>query len=403
MKIGVDLRSLQIGHQYRGIGEVVRRTLNDILLHGKNDHEFIFFVYDKADDPLRLIEIPEGLSYEVRITSVIPTDKSLTIGQKLSRRFRTLIWNPIPKASDCKVFLQYDYALGVPWWTKTILVKHDIIPYIFWDEYFTSPVKHFKNKAARTTLRTILHNFEYKRVLSRSTRKAKKIVAVSKNTKKDLIEYLGVKEKKITVIHPGVSDQPLSDSGRLSKKYDMPTKDYLLFIGAADSRRRVEDLIDAFNNLKGAGEDIQLVLAGENFASLKEIKSPSAKRAVKASSYVDDIVLMGYIDDELKTKLYKGAIAYVFPSLYEGFGIPVLEAMLNSCPVITYKNSAIPEVAGDHAYYTKDWKDIWKLTAELRAEPDASRTKHAAAAKKHAQKFSWDKTAKSLYKLLTTK
>jgi glycosyltransferase involved in cell wall biosynthesis len=407
MIIGVDLRVLQVGHQYRGIGEVTKRTLDGIFslaLSDDKNHEFVFCEYDIEDDldPKDLLHIPEGLSYREVFIGQRPTpEKPRSKKQRFSDRQRKLFTNPLPGFRDCDVFLQFDHDLGVPTDCKTILIEHDIIPYIFWKDYFISPWLHVKHKAARTTIRELERNITYKRNLKRSIKNASKIVCVSEHTKQDLHTYLHVPLKKMQTIHLGVSRVSTKNGKAAQSTSALPAKPYLLFIGAVDARRRrVDDIVDAFNNLKAEGHDIQLVLAGENFQSPETVPNPVVHKAIMASSYKTDILTLGYIDDATKLALYKHALAFVFPTTYEGFGIPVLESMLMGCPVIVYRNSSIPEVGGNAALYAKDWTDIKRLAEDLLQQSAPERLKIIEAGRNQAAKFSWDKTARELYKVL---
>lgn len=405
MRIGVDLRVLQVGHQYRGIGEVAKRTLNEMFILSLEDDKqdsFVFFEFADMLDPKEFLNIPKYLKFEVVKIGLWPKlDKNRTMLQKLAYKWSIWFGNPIPAANKCDVFLQYDYALGVPTNTKSVLIEHDIIPYIFWNDYFTSPWLHVKHKAARTTIRTFVHNIEYKHILKRSAKNATKIICVSEHTRKDLKEYLHISMKKMTIIHLGVSKTSLNNEKAAITSGQFPDKPYLLFIGAVDARRRViDDIIDAFNNLKAEGHDIQLVLAGENFQSPEAIPNDIVRNAIYDSSYKEDILTLGYIDDNTKNKLFKNAIAFVFPTTYEGFGIPVLEAMANGCPVIVYKNSSIPEIAGEYAIYAKGWEDIYNGSTRLLSMSDIQKDRFIRAAQKHAKKFTWLKTSIEYYDAL---
>lgn len=403
MKIGIDLRPLQMGHKFRGIGEVTKQVSSRIIQRGSKDKDvsFVFYEYD-GDDPKELLNLPEGLEYEVIKLGIPPEeDKTATKGQKLQRTLKHFYGQPIDGSEKSDVFLQFDYAFGAPTNTKTLLIKHDLIPYLFWDRYFESAWVPFKNKAVRTTLRTLFANHKFMHILRRSLRDAHVIMSVSENTKKDIEKYFGVDPKKSKVALLGVDVKPAktNDTDRTPKE-KLPTKPYIMFVGAGDARRRVDDAVAAFNNLKAAGRDIQLVLVGENFKSPTDIPNTAVRNAVLGSSYKKDILTLGYVDDETKQKLYKGAIAYVYPTKYEGFGIPVLEAMLLNCPIIVYKNSSIPEVGGEHALYAKNWNDIKTQVERLMDEPESEKKTRAAAAKKHAEQFTWDRTADVIYQEL---
>lgn len=400
MKIGIDLRALQTGHKFRGIGEVAKQTTNRIIALAcedtKQDISFIFYEYDD-DDPKELLVIPEGLKYDVVKLGIMPENNTTaTKRDKIQRHLRDFYGDPIKDSEKSDIFLQFDYAFGVPNNTKTILIKHDLIPYVFWDKYFESAWVPFKNKALRTTLRTLFANYRFMRQLRRSLKDAHAIIAVSQSTKRDIEKFFNVNPTKTKVAHLGVDVEPAKTNGH-SAPVVLPTKPYLLFIGAGDARRRVDEAVTAFNNLKASGRDIQLVLVGENFKSPTEIPTLKVRNAVLGSSYKHDILTLGYIDDATKQRLYKGAIAFVYPTKYEGFGIPVLESMLMECPIISYKNSSIPEVGGDYAIYAHNWSDIVEKVEVLMDESDSDRKKRTQAAKRHAEQFTWDKTAQVIY------
>ena len=406
MKIGVDLRVFQVGHQYRGIGEVAKQSLGRIFTYALADTSkptFIFYMYDDPVDPKQFLDIPPALPYEEVYLGKRPSPDAARSGrEKLATRWRSWFGVPVPYAGRSDVFLQFDYALGVPRHPRAVLIAHDLIPYIFWNDYFTSPLIHIRHKAARTTLRTILNNSEFVRVMHRSYAHASHILCVSESTKKDLQRYLHVPEGKLGVVHLGASVE-ISRTGRLAvQDVPMPTKPFLLFAGGIDRRRRrVDDLIAAFNNLKASGHDIQLALVGENFQSPEAIPVETVRQAVLDSSYAKDILTLGYVDDKTKQELFRHAIAFVFPTIYEGFGIPILEAMLHECPVIAYRNSSIPEVGGKFALYATDWSGLQRRTLEVLAMPKAQRASFVRAAKVHAETFTWDETAKKLYRELT--
>jgi glycosyltransferase involved in cell wall biosynthesis len=405
MKIGIDLRALQTGHKYRGIGEVAKQTTDRILALASDDKrhdiEFVFYEYDD-DDPKDLLTLPAGLKYGiVKLGAMVEANDTEATRDKMRRKIAQLYGSPIPDTRQCDTFLQFDYAFGVPRDTKTILIKHDLIPYVFWDKYFESAWVPFKNKALRTTLRTLFANKSYMRILRRSLKDAHLILAVSDSTKKDVERFFNIKPKKVKTALLGVDVNPAktTNDNQVSQS-QLPTKPYLLFVGAGDPRRRVEDAIAVFNNLKADGASIQLVLVGENFQSLESIPNPVVRDAAVHSSYSNDILALGYVDDETKQDLYKNALAFVYPTRYEGFGIPVLEAMLLECPIVTYKNSSLPEVGGEHAYYASNWMEMKEQVEAIMALPNNENAARKKAAKLFAEQFTWDKTAKIIYEEL---
>jgi glycosyltransferase involved in cell wall biosynthesis len=399
MIIGIDLRALQTGHKFRGIGEVTKQVVNRIIRDADATDSFIFYEYDD-DTPRDLLTMPTDLPFEVVKLGRIPENPENVFSkkEKVIRRFKQLFGDPIADSAKSDVFLQFDYAFGVPSNTKSVVIVHDFIPYVFWDKFFESPFVSLRRRALRTALRTWFNNFAYLRTLKRSLHSAHSILAISESTKHDAEQLLNVPSSKVRVVHNGVSHEPSKTTG--VQRPDMPTKPYLLFIGAADARRRVDDLVAAYNNLKADGHDIQLALVGENFIQKDWIPNPLVRHEVLSSSYQNDILTMGYVDDETKQKLYENAIAFVYPTLYEGFGIPILESMLHNSPIISYRNSSTYEIGGSYALYAHDWSEIVSLTKELIDEPAADRAQRVAAAKKHAESFTWDKTATGVQKEL---
>jgi len=400
MKIGIDLRALQTGHKYRGVGEVAKQTTNRILglatKDDKTDVKFIFYEYDD-DDPKLLLDIPKSISYEVVKLGLMPENNpSATTKEKVKRHMDQLYGNPIKDSAKSDVFLQFDYAFGVPKNTRTVLIKHDIIPYIFWNSYFESAWVPFKNKAARTTLRTLFANHKFLHTLRRSLKNAHVILAVSDSTKMDIQKHFHVPEKKVRVALLGVDISPAKTNNN-DIQSNFPTKPYLLFVGAGDARRRVGDAIAAYNNLKAEGTDIQFVLVGENFKSPELIPNLAVRKAVLDSSYAKDILTLGYVDDATKQELYTNAIAFVYPTLYEGFGIPVLESMLLGCPIVTYKNSSISEVGGKYAYYARNWDELKQRVEEIMNLPVSENNRRKKQARQYAEMFTWDRTAELIY------
>ncbi len=403
MKLGIDIRPLQSGHRYRGIGEVTKQVTNHLLqivADSSDDVEFLFYVYEKSNyDPLELLDVPRHIKYRLINQGIEPELDKGNRKATLLRHLREMYGSPIRGASESDVFLQFDYALGVPGGTKTYLVAYDLIPLVFWRKYFVSAWQYFRQKALRTTLRTAYVNHKYMRVLKRNFRKTDRVLAISEHTKHDLKKYLNISNSKVEVVPLG-ADVKQAKTSHTTKSPAIPNKPYLLFIGAADARRRIEDLVSAFNNLKAEGSDLQLVLAGENFQSPVMIPNEKARKAVMSSSYSEDILTLGYIDDKTKEQLYQNALAYVYPTTYEGFGLPVLEAMLRGCLVVSYKNSSIPEVGGDHVYYASNWEGIKKQVEIVQRMSLGDRKKHSEKAHKHAMQFTWDKTASDFYKYL---
>lgn len=172
-----------------------------------------------------------------------------------------------------------------------------------------------------------------------SINRANKIIAVSQNTRKDLIEMWNVDPDKIEVVYHGV-DTPISDTiigNRLVKE------PYILYVGRRETFKNFERLLDAFALIDHQFKDLRLVCTSENFTE-KEILLLQEKK-------IYDKVIHIRADEKTMANLYKYAELFVYPSIYEGFGMPILEAMSYGCPVVISNTSCFPEIAKDAAVY----------------------------------------------------
>ncbi len=185
-----------------------------------------------------------------------------------------------------------------------------------------------------------------------SCRFAKKIIAVSENTKKDLMRLYKVPEKKISVVYEGHNGchsglDPESNQENINSKPDFRLRGnnkYLLFIGRLEERKNIAGIIKAFGILKNKHKiPHKLVLAGRPGFGYKKIAA-----YLSNFSYKSEVILPGFVSEAEKWKLLKAADIFLFPTFYEGFGIPILEAQSAGVPVVAGDNSSIPEVTGCH-------------------------------------------------------
>ncbi len=130
------------------------------------------------------------------------------------------------------------------------------------------------------------------------------------------------------------------------------------------------------------------------------IPTADTQKYVAASSYLNDIVFLGFVTDDQKDWLYQNTLAFVFPSVYEGFGLPVLEAMNYGARVITYENSSIKEVAGSLPLYATDFASIFTAAKDLLNKNDDGLSKYKRATQDHLKGFSWHQTTTKIIKLL---
>ncbi len=286
------------------------------------------------------------------------------------------------------------------------------------------------------------HQFPHKYYLNLATgyaaAHADALIAVSQATKNDLIEKLKVNEKRIHVIYEGYDKEKFKvhastgsttstsfSTGSLTtsslrtrsskfktdaqvntlKRFDIQ-KSYLLFVGTVQPRKNLVRLIEAFSRMVNSDSlilnpssfiirDLSLVIVGSKGWLADDIYQAPAKYGVASR-----VKFLGHVDDVYLPALYSGAKALVFPSLYEGFGLPILEAMAVGCPVLTSGISSMPEVAEDAALYVNPY-DIENITSGLIDILDRNKGQELRVkGLEQVKKFSWEKAARATLKVL---
>lgn len=227
--------------------------------------------------------------------------------------------------------------------------------------------------------------------VTRSAMSADHIITVSEFSKRQIVELIGVAPKKVTVTYNAVKERPTTptDLSELTQRYGV-TQPYILGLSSPSPHKNIAGLVKAFGLLKRKGYgDLRLVLAGH-----RSVDGGELERVIHDSELRDDIIFTGYVPDGILAGLYKYAEVFAFPSTYEGFGIPILEAFSYGTPVVCSKVAAIPEVAGDAACYFNplDPEDMASAISSVLAD-DALRERLASKGKSRVQLFSWEKTA----------
>ena len=231
---------------------------------------------------------------------------------------------------------------------------------------------------------------------------ASKIITPSESTKKDLIEFYKVDRDKIRVIYHGVEKSPLLRGGWGCVKETLqhtpsPSQEgtySILFIGRLEKRKNLVNLIKAFEifrkSYKLQATSYKLILAGKAGFGFAEIK-----KAIQDSPFKKDIVLKNYVSEEEKGELYKNTDLFILPSFYEGFGLPVLEAMNYGAPVICSNVSSLPEAAGDAALLIdpNNPEEIAEAMKKVFSD-DNLRKKMIEKGFENVKKFSWEKCAR---------
>ncbi len=224
---------------------------------------------------------------------------------------------------------------------------------------------------------------------------ASHLIAVSQATKDDLVKKIGINPKKISVIHEGYNRllfKPVKADMLVNvlKQYDLVPGSYFLFAGTVQPRKNLKRLIKAFSLFGGAGEPIgkELVIVGSKGWLSDDIYQLPKKLGIEKK-----VKFLGYAPDKDLPALYGGAIALVFPSLFEGFGLPILEAQACGVPVITSNISSMPEVAGKGAILVDPYSIDDIVEGMIKVNNLDIRKKLIKAGFENVKRFSWEKAA----------
>ena len=240
-------------------------------------------------------------------------------------------------------------------------------------------------------------------IVPRSVKKADHVLADSAATKRDLIELYRTPDEKITVIYSGVdarfrrvNERRTLESTRA--KYGIPDVSYVLSVGTVQSRKNYSRVIQAIAAIRARGYDLHYAIAGGQGWLEAEMQATIGKCGM-----ADYVHLLGFVDDDDLAALYSDARLFVMASLYEGFGLPVLEAMACGVPVIASNVSSLPEVAGDATLLVDPYDTDAIREAIVTAETDETlRSRMVEAGYEQAAKFSWQRSAAQLMTIYAT-
>ncbi len=356
MKILIDIRLLSKGGQ-SGIEEYTKHLVSNLLaIDGNNSYQLFYNGWKKHPLPQNWL------------------DKAEVIDRKIPNKLFDLSSRFFNKSLIPKADLVFSPHLNI---LKTkmprILTIHDLSfihhPYFFPRE---SKAWHWLQ--------------DYKNQI----KEASLITAVSNFTKQDLIETLKVPADKIRVVPLGISDEFKVLNVERPSSLQHP---FILYLGTIEPRKNVSAIIKAFNIIKAGNDlkDLKLVLAGRLGWLYQE-----TLKTYEASPYKEDIILWGPVKKEDRALLYNLAEALIFPSFFEGFGLPPLEAQACGCPVIASQRTSLTEVLGDSARLIDPWRihDLAGTIEEVLTTNLKDKLREAGLINK--QKFSWRKSAQQL-------
>lgn len=374
MKIGIDARIIF----RRGVGRYISNLVRHLLEMDKVNKYYIYL--DKKSVLMDYFEAKNCFFKRLNTTNAFLYEQ-----------------NYLPKAAnEDGVDILHGTDNTLPYMLpiykgKTIVTIHDTM--------FIRPV----NKAiTKPTIKQRLTDIYNKLSIPASAQKADRIITVSEYSKQDIIKIMKVPESKVAVIREGVEDKykvvknnKLID--RVKEKYSI-IKPYILISAASDMRKNSLRAIEAFNIFNNMTEyKYQLVITSIGAA---ELATTDIGKKIAEYNLEKYTVITGYVPDDDMVLLYNGAVFFLFPSIWEGFGLQVLEAFACGLPVITSDNTSLKEVAGDAAYFIDPFsvEDIVKGMVEL----EKSENKMQVLAVKgflQAEKFSWKETAKETLKV----
>lgn len=380
MNILFDIRTLGDKH-LTGVGFYTFNVLEKLLKKDRDNRYFLFMNKSKAIDSdiqNKLLDFEKKynakilrLNYPNKIFNLLVKLKLIKIDELLSKKFKIHF--------DLYFAPNINY-INISDKIKLILTVHDL-SFVLFPEFF-----NFKQRLWHKII-------NYRKLYQR----ADKILAVSGNTKLDLMD-LKINSEKIKVIKLGINKKRFEINNSLKleeikKKYDLKNN-YILFLGTLEPRKNIQLVLAAFKKVLKDNPELELLLVGRN-------TNYSRKLLVEYSELKDKIKILNYIEDKDKKYLYNLALLTVYPSIYEGFGLPVLEAMACNCPVIVGRNSSLLENFADFVSTvdienSEELKDLICYTIDNREEYIERLNKI------NWQDYSWENYADEFLKMIKT-
>ncbi len=357
MRIVIDARKL---HDF-GIGTYIRNLVTEL---GVLDHDSQYVLLTRPDDAATAAAA--GPNFQ----AMVETSRPYSIGEQ---------WRIPRAAARARATLLHEphYVLPPLIRCPTVVTIHDCI-HLRFPEYLPS-------RAA----------FAYAHTMIRlAARKADRVLTVSDASKRDILHYTGVAPEKVVVVHNGldarfatVPDADAVDRVRQRFQLDHP---FVLYVGNIKPHKNLERLIAAFASMRADGPDgLKLVVIGDETS-----KHPGLRQAVHRHRLDKHVRFFGFQPAATLVTFYRLARAFVFPSLYEGFGLPPLEAMANGTPVVTSNVSSLPEVAGNAALLVDPY-DVASIAEGIRraVTDEALRADLISKGRARAREFSWARAA----------
>jgi len=362
MKIAIDARKWR---DY-GIGTYVRNLVRHLA---RLDHDTTYFVLCHAADATTLRDLADNFVPVVEESSGYSLSEHVAIPFKLRRLGIDLFHSP-------------HYVLPLLSRRPAVVTIHDCIHLLF-PQYLPS--------------RAALHYARF--MLGHAVRASRLVFTVSEASRSDILRFYPETQPERVVVVPNAIDPALleepsgSEAERVRERYQIRGR-FLLYAGNIKPHKNLERLIGAFGELKRGGfDDLKLFIIGDEVT-----RYPSLRLAVEEAGVRQDVRFFGFVPDITLATLYRLASAFVFPSLYEGFGLPPLEAMACGTPVVTSRLSSLPEVVGDAAVLVDPYSidDIARGLARV-LEDEALRADLVVRGRARARSFSWERSVRAIH------
>ncbi len=371
MRIGIDCRTIlnpRLGER-AGVGHYTYYLVKHLLKNDKKNEYVLFFDY-------RLMDVTEFKQKNVKL-------KHFPFSQYqryLPFTYSHMLISAALIKEGLNIYHSPANVIPLTYPKTSVITVHDLAIYKK-PEWFPRGQK-----------------FSTKLLVPRSLKKADQIIAVSRATKRDIIKLFKIKPEKIKIVYEGVGMKKIKEGKKpdIFKKYRLKNK-YIIFLGTIEPRKNLVGLINAYSKLikKKKFENYDLVLAGAEGWKYDQIF-----KTIEKNGLGDRVKFLGYVSHNEKIDLMKRAEIFVFPSFYEGFGLPLLEAISLGVPAISSSISSMPEVAGKSVIYINPESEEAILKAMVKILSSSKlRKKMKLLGIEQARGFDWDKCAKETIKI----
>lgn len=375
MRIAIDARSLTNENRQRGIGIYLLNLLEGLASDHQNEYVLL-----TQRAKVKLTLPPKTTVMAVRAHPHPLLDRLIS---------RYLVMPRLGRL-DCQAFLQPDLSYGLPRAAYPRLAT----VYDFIDLDFPAPRSASLKQALGDLARRWLQRQKYRSLVA-----ADGLIAISDFTRQELLRrFPMVADRPVTAIGLGVKPR-FAQVARTQPDFET-REPYLLYVGGGDERKNVGSLVRVFNDLRASDHDLQLVLVGGDFTNSRIAEQAELRQQIESSPFARDIIRPGFLPEDQAIWLYQHAVTLAFPSLAEGFGLELLEAMAAGCPVVCYDRSALPEVAGDAALLASDETAFKQNLQRLITDPKQRRA-IIAKGRQQAKAYSWPKTAQATVKFIS--